>query len=110
MASQKSTSCLEGTLEMPNDAKFGLVIGVTVVIAISVREQRVVLTEDRDFGRLVYASAAPSTGVIPLRYPTAARATLPSTVAEFVASHSDQISRRFVVIEPGRARIGGSTA
>src|SRR5581483_5158012 len=73
----------------------------SVVIAISDREQRVVLTEDRDFGRLVYASAAPSTGVIPLRYPTAARATLPSTVAEFVASHSDQISRRFVVIEPG---------
>jgi hypothetical protein len=27
---------LRGTLEMPNDAKFGLIIGVTVVIAVSV--------------------------------------------------------------------------
>jgi hypothetical protein len=27
---------LRGTLKMPNDAKFGLIIGVTVVIAISV--------------------------------------------------------------------------
>jgi hypothetical protein len=36
MASQERGSCLGGTLKMPNDAKFGLIIGVTVVIAVSV--------------------------------------------------------------------------
>ena len=80
----------------------------SVVIGASVREQRIVLTEDRDFGRLVYASAVPAHGVILLRYPTNMRETLPSAVVEFVASHGEQIVGRFVVIEPGRARIGGT--
>ena len=80
----------------------------SAVIRTSIREQRIVVTEDRDFGRLVYASAMPAHGVILLRYPTSLRAALPSAVVEFVASRGDQLVGRFVVIEPGRARIGGS--
>jgi predicted nuclease of predicted toxin-antitoxin system len=80
----------------------------SAVIAISNREHRILLTEDRDFGRLVYASALPSCGVVLLRYPTASRNKLPSTLVEFVAQYGDQIARRFVVLEPGRARIGGT--
>jgi len=38
------------------------------VIDLAVRDDRVLLTEDKDFGQLVYASARPSAGVILLRF------------------------------------------
>jgi predicted nuclease of predicted toxin-antitoxin system len=38
------------------------------VIRIAAGENRILLTEDKDFGRLVYAGA-PSAGVILIRYP-----------------------------------------
>jgi hypothetical protein len=38
------------------------------IIEMAVRERRVFVTEDRDFGQLVYASATPTSGVILLRF------------------------------------------
>jgi predicted nuclease of predicted toxin-antitoxin system len=38
------------------------------VIGLAVREERILITEDKDFGRLVYASLRESSGVI--LYPT----------------------------------------
>jgi predicted nuclease of predicted toxin-antitoxin system len=43
------------------------------VIDMAAREGRVFLTEDRDFGQLVYAAAKATAGVILLRFPTAVR-------------------------------------
>jgi len=78
------------------------------VIATALREQRTLITEDRDFGQLAYAAARP-TGVILLRYPSQARASLPATVVDFVARRGNELRDRFIVIEPGRIRIGGGT-
>jgi len=38
------------------------------VAGLAARDGRVLLTEDKDFGRLVYAEARPSAGVILIRF------------------------------------------
>ena len=78
------------------------------VIDIAVQEERTFITEDRDFGQIVYATSKMALGVILVRYPTGARDRLPATLVDFVASHSEQLSGRFVVVQPGRIRLGGS--
>jgi len=47
------------------------------VIDLAVREERILLTEDKDFGQLVHASRGGGRGVILLRYPVAARTHMP---------------------------------
>jgi predicted nuclease of predicted toxin-antitoxin system len=78
------------------------------IIDMAVRERRIFLTEDRDFGQLVYAAAAPTAGVILLRFPAAARTTLPALVVDLVARYGEKLSLRFVVLQPGRIRFGRS--
>lgn len=77
-----------------------------VVIDLAVRESRVFVTEDRDFGQLVYAAAKPAPGVIMVRFPSTARAGLPAMLVEIVAQHGEKLADRFVVVEPGRIRFG----
>jgi predicted nuclease of predicted toxin-antitoxin system len=78
------------------------------VIDLALREGRIFLTEDSDFGQLVYAAGRPSAGVIFLRFPATARAALSAAVLDLVATHGEKLFRRFVVLQPGRVRIGGS--
>lgn len=68
-------------------------------------ENRILLTEDRDFGRLVFASDAGSPGVIYLRFPTSARQTMVDTVVDLVEREDVNLARGFVVVQPGRTRI-----
>ena len=75
---------------------------------LALREKRLLLTEDKDFGQLVYASAQPSGGVILIRYPANARKSLPKAVADLVRETGDQLTDSFVVFQPGRIRIGGT--
>jgi predicted nuclease of predicted toxin-antitoxin system len=80
----------------------------SLILDLALREQRVLLTEDKDFGQLVYANAQPSRGVIFIRYPTNLRTTLPNTVVTFIEKAEAQLTGSFVVLSPGRIRIGGS--
>lgn len=75
---------------------------------LALREQRILLTEDKDFGQLVYANAQPSGGVILIRYPGNARKTLPHAVVRSINEAKTQLPGSFVVLSPGRMRIGGS--
>ena len=75
------------------------------VIRLAVLEGRVLLTEDKDFGQLVYASGTPSAGVILLRYPTAARAAIAQALLDLAQEKADQLASAFVVVQPGRVRI-----
>jgi predicted nuclease of predicted toxin-antitoxin system len=59
------------------------------IIEMAVREQRIFVTEDRDFGQLVYAFAKPATGVLLLRFPSMARTDLPAAVLRVVADHGE---------------------
>jgi|SRR5579859_5812788 len=76
------------------------------VIDLAVRESRVLLTEDKDFGQLVFASGSASSGVILLRYPPLARARIVQAVVKLVEEKGEKLGVSFVVVQPGRIRIG----
>ena len=71
----------------------------------AVREQRILLTEDKDFGRLVFASHADSPGVIFMRFPGNARRTLAHSIVQVVQEQGDRLVGAFVVVQPGLVRI-----
>jgi len=75
------------------------------VLNIAVREKRVLITEDKDFGRWVHADRRASAGVLYLRYPMAARPQIANAVVQFVERESNRIPRSFVTVQPGRIRI-----
>jgi predicted nuclease of predicted toxin-antitoxin system len=50
------------------------------VIELARSERRLLLTEDKDFGQLVFAATKENSGVILIRYPTFARSTLTAAV------------------------------
>ncbi len=66
----------------------------------------ILLTEDKDFGRLVYASGKRTTGIIFFRFPASVRKELSSSAVQGVRRFGDQLAGSFTVIEPGRVRIG----
>ncbi len=75
-----------------------------VVIAFARREKRVLRTEDKDFGQLVYAAGEGTCGVILFRFPASARAAQQGAALEVVTRFGARLSSSFVVVEPGRAR------
>lgn len=75
-------------------------------VAAFAKDQALVLvTEDRDFGRLVYTLNQGSHGVIYVRWPAHARTTLGPAVVTLVRQHGRDLGDAFVVLTPGRARI-----
>lgn len=78
-----------------------------IVMDMAHHENRVLLTEDKDFGQLVYAHSQRSSGVILIRYPASARKTLPNAMVDLVSELASDLIGNFVVISPGRVRIGG---
>jgi predicted nuclease of predicted toxin-antitoxin system len=75
------------------------------VIALSVEEGRVLLTEDKDFGQLVFAANRESAGVILIRFPAEARGTLPTRVVQTAEREREALRGAFVVIQPRRTRL-----
>jgi predicted nuclease of predicted toxin-antitoxin system len=76
------------------------------VIELAVRERRVLLTEDKDFGQLVYAELRESTGVILIRFPASERGELPAAVLKVIQELRERLTGAFVVLTPRRIRIG----
>jgi predicted nuclease of predicted toxin-antitoxin system len=75
------------------------------VMQLAIRGRRVLLTEDKDFGQLVYADRRTTAGVILIRFPASARSGVGDAVVELVGTHGDQLERQFIVVQPGRVRI-----
>ena len=75
------------------------------VIELAVREERVLLTEDKDFGQLVFAHGKEARGVVFLRYPVSVRQKLSQEVIRLIKQHGKKLAGCFVVVEPGRVRI-----
>ena len=75
------------------------------VVNLAVSENRILLTEDKDFGWLVYASHTKSAGVVLLRFPGDARQTLVQAVRRLVQEQGRRLIGAFVVVQPGHARI-----
>jgi predicted nuclease of predicted toxin-antitoxin system len=79
------------------------------IIKLSHAENRVLLTEDKDFGWLVFVSHADSAGVVLIRFPGNARSTLPSTVVWLAEKHASELQNAFVVLESNQARFSRSS-
>jgi len=77
----------------------------TRVVDLAVRERRILLTEDKDFGQLVHSSGRKTQGVILVRYPVQARGRLSEDVVRLAKRHGRKLTGCFVVIQPGRVRI-----
>jgi predicted nuclease of predicted toxin-antitoxin system len=75
------------------------------VVALSYSEKRILLTEDKDFGQLVFASQADSAGVILIRYPGNARKLLQEAIIKLVREQGTEIQSAFVVMQPGQIRM-----
>jgi predicted nuclease of predicted toxin-antitoxin system len=77
-----------------------------LVMQTALESGRILLTEDKDFGQLVYANRQESRGVILIRFPARARTQLGPTVVAAVTTAGDRLYGSFVVVQPGRVRIG----
>jgi len=75
------------------------------VAALANSDHRVLLTEDRDFGRLVYAQLAAAEGVVYMRYSAGTRRDFARSVVNLIADEGDRLIGAFVVMHPGRIRI-----
>ncbi len=75
------------------------------VIRLAVREKRILLTEDKDFGQLVFAHGQKTIGVIFLRFPTSARRQILKDVLRLVKQQGERLEGSFVTVQPGRVRI-----
>ena len=75
------------------------------VMRIGIEEGRILLTEDKDFGRMAFAGAGGSKGIIFIRFPMQARSAFPETILSFVNQAGDKLRGAFAVVEPGRMRL-----
>ena len=78
----------------------------TDVLDLAARESRVLVTEDKDFGQLVYAELRASSGVILIRFPASERQGLPAAVLKTIEMFGERLIGAFVVVTPRRIRIG----
>jgi predicted nuclease of predicted toxin-antitoxin system len=75
------------------------------VLAWAAREERILLTFDKDFGELARAAALPAAcGVVLLRVPIPKPAEVGQRIAGLIAARNDWAGH-FSVIEPGRVRM-----
>ena len=75
------------------------------VISLAVSENRILLTEDKDFGWLIYAHGHKAIGVIFLRYPVSERHRIAQDLVELVKQQSENLIGCFVTVTPKRIRI-----
>jgi predicted nuclease of predicted toxin-antitoxin system len=75
------------------------------VLERALQENRVLITEDRDFGELVYAHGHSSAGVILVRLHSGLRRNKPAVVLEAVTRLGPRLRQAFTVIEAGRVRV-----
>ena len=74
------------------------------ILKLSHAENRILLTEDKDFGWLVFVSHADSAGVVLIRFPGSARSTLPEAIVWLAEKHASELQNTFIVLEPNQAR------
>src|SRR5215510_51239 len=75
------------------------------ILAWAVREDRVLLTFDQDFGELAWRAGLPaSCGIVLFRIPMPAASNVGTTIAARLDERADWVGH-FSVIQPGRIRM-----
>lgn len=75
------------------------------VIRLAHEEERILITEDKDFGWLVFVSRVDAPGVVLVRFPSRARATIGAHAVDMATTHGASLTGAFVVLEPGQLRV-----
>ena len=75
------------------------------VIALACSDDRILVTEDKDFGQLVFASGRGHCGVVLLRYPFPLAERMAAALVALAMEHGSNLAEAFVVLRPGSARI-----
>jgi predicted nuclease of predicted toxin-antitoxin system len=68
-------------------------------------DDRILITEDKDFGWLAFVARMNNPGVILIRFPALARQLLAASAARLVAEFGEKLIGAFVVLSPGSVRI-----
>ena len=74
------------------------------VLSESVESGRILLTEDKDFGELIFAAGQRTCEVILFRLPGVSRQAIVQRALDLLESHADRLENGFVVVEPNRIR------
>ena len=75
------------------------------ILAWAVRDGRLVVTMDKDFGALVYRSGQSHAGVLLLRLEAMRTAEKVQIVTDIFANHGHELAGRFAVYQNARLRI-----
>lgn len=76
-----------------------------VVLTRAFSESRILLTEDKDFGELVYRLRRPAHGIVLLRFDVADRALKIPRLRDLLKRRGERLPGAFVVLEVDRVRI-----
>ena len=75
------------------------------VLELAIKQDRVLITEDKDFGEWVFAHKSATRGVLFFRYPSTVRSRIGEALLELVRTQGPKLARSYTVLEPGRVRI-----
>lgn len=75
------------------------------LLARALSESRVVLTEDKDFGELVYRLRRPAYGIVLLRFDVADRALKVPRLRDLLQHQATRLAGAFVVLESDKVRV-----
>jgi predicted nuclease of predicted toxin-antitoxin system len=75
------------------------------VLRLAVQEQRLIVTQDLDFGTLVYHSGHPHAGVLLLRMAPSGRDERIHAIVQILEHYGPELPGKFAVFEAGRLRI-----
>lgn len=77
----------------------------TEVLTYAFDEERILITEDKDFGELVYRLHKPTNGIILLRIPVEQRNQKPDRLIHAINTLGNKLRKNFIVIELETIRI-----
>lgn len=75
------------------------------VLEKATQEDRIIITNDKDFGDLVFVNQLPHKGVVLLRFRTEEVKTKIKFLKSFLQNYSDKITNKFSVIDESKIRI-----
>ena len=75
------------------------------IVSFSLQPPSVIITEDKDFGELVYRDKIPVVGIILLRYEPFQYTDMEKKIASFLLNYFEEMNKSFTVITVNKTRI-----
>lgn len=75
------------------------------VLEVAHRQRRILITNDKDFGTLVFYRGLPHAGIILLRLPRETAQSKIERLTVLLGTHAEKLSKNFVVVDSKTIRI-----